>query len=67
MITGVIISKNAFPAVKKMKYGKLPDFDEKGEIIEILDREDGEQMQTAFTRYMDSATAFTFSQYIANY
>ena len=50
-----IISKYAFPAVKKMKYGKLPDFDEKGELIEIPDREDGEQMQTAFTRYMDSA------------
>ncbi|WP_024858712.1 type I restriction-modification system subunit M [Ruminococcus albus] len=50
-----IISKYAFPAVKKMKYGKLPDFDDKGELIEIPDREDGEQEQTAFTRYMDSA------------
>ena len=50
-----IISKYAFPAAKKMKYGKLPDFDEKGELIEIADREDGEQVQTAFTRYMDSA------------
>ncbi len=50
-----IISKYAFPAVKKMKYGKLPDFDENGELIEIPDREDDEQMQTAFTRYMDSA------------
>ena len=50
-----IISKYAFPAVKKMKYGKLLDFDEKGELIEIADREDGEQVQTAFTRYMDSA------------
>ena len=50
-----IISKYAFPAVKKMKYGKLPDFDEKGELIEIPNREDSEQVQTAFTRYMDSA------------
>lgn len=57
-----IISKYAFPAVKKMKYGKLPDFDEKGELIEIPDREDDRlslshdiQEQTAFTRYMDSA------------
>ena len=50
-----IISKYTFPAVKKMKYGKLPDFDEKGELIEIPDREDGEKEQTAFTRYMDNA------------
>lgn len=50
-----IISQRAFPAVKKMKYGKLPDFDENGEIVEIPDRDDGTQEQTAFTRYMDSA------------
>ena len=50
-----LISQCVFPAVKKMKYGKLPDFDEKGELIEIPDREDGEQVQTAFTRYMDNA------------
>ena len=50
-----LISQRVFPAVKKMKYGKLPDFDNRGELIEIPDREDGEQLQTAFTRYMDSA------------
>lgn len=50
-----IVSQRVFPAVKKMNYGKLPDFDEMGELIEISDRDDGEQMQTAFTRYMDSA------------
>ena len=50
-----IISQYAFPAVKKMKYGKLPDFDEKGELIEIPDRDDGEQIQTAFSKYMDNA------------
>jgi len=50
-----LISQRVFPAVKKMKYGKLPDFDEKGELIEIPDREDGEQVQTAFSRYMDNA------------
>ncbi len=50
-----VVSKYAFPAVKKMKYGKLPDFDENGEMIEIPDRDDNEQVQTAFTRYMDSA------------
>lgn len=50
-----LISRRVFPAVKKMKYGKLPDFDDRGELIEIPNREDGEQVQTAFTRYMDSA------------
>ena len=28
-----LISQRVFPAVKKMKYGKLPDFDDKGELI----------------------------------
>lgn len=37
-----------------MKYGRLPDFDDRGKQIEIPDRDDGEQLQTAFTRYMDS-------------
>ncbi len=50
-----LISQRVFPAIKKMKYGRLPDFDNRGELIEIPDREDGEQVQTAFTRYMDSA------------
>ena len=48
-----LISQRVFPAVKKMKYGKLPDFDASGELIEIDDREDAEQVQTAFSRYMD--------------
>ena len=50
-----LISQRVFPAVKKMKYGKLPDFNDKGELIEIPDRDDEEQVQTAFSRYMDSA------------
>jgi len=50
-----LISQRVFPAVKKMKYGKLPDFDDRGELIEIPDRADEEQVQTAFSRYMDSA------------
>lgn len=50
-----LVSQRAFPAVKKMKYGKLPDFNEKGELIEIPDRSDEETAQTAFTRYMDNA------------
>lgn len=51
-----IISQRAFPAVKKMKYGRLPDFNEKGELIEIPDRDGDEIAQTAFTRYMENAT-----------
>ena len=50
-----LISQRVFPAVKKMKYGRLPDFDDRGELIEIPDRADEEQVQTAFSRYMDSA------------
>ena len=50
-----LISQRVFPAVKKMKYGKLPDFNDNGELIEVPDREEVGQMQTAFTRYMDSA------------
>lgn len=50
-----LISQRVFPAVKKMKYGKLPDFDDKGELIEIIEQDSDNQFQTAFTRYMDSA------------
>lgn len=50
-----LISQRVFPAVKKMKYGKLPDFDDKGELVEITEQESDNQFQTAFTRYMDSA------------
>jgi len=49
-----IISQRVFPAVKKMKYGKLPDFDANGELTEIPDN-GTDTMQTAFSRYMDSA------------
>lgn len=32
-----VVSERAFPAIKKMKYGRLPDFDKEGKIIEIQD------------------------------
>lgn len=51
-----VIAQRVFPAVKNMKYGRLPDFDEGGEPVEIPDepgREDGGQ--TAFARYMGDA------------
>lgn len=50
-----IISQRVFPAVKKMKYGKLPDFDENGELIEIEEDTEIGNSQTAFSKYMDSA------------
>lgn len=50
-----LISQRVFPAVKKMKYGKLPDFDASGELIELPDNDSTESKQTAFTRYMDNA------------
>ena len=50
-----LISQRVFPAVKKMKYGRLPDFNDKGELIEIPDIPGSVQVQTAFSRYMDSA------------
>ncbi len=30
-----IISQRVFPAIKKMKYGQLPDFNEMGELVEL--------------------------------
>lgn len=50
-----IISQRVFPAVKKMKYGKLPDFDENGELIEIEEDTESGNSRTAFSKYMDSA------------
>lgn len=30
--------QRVFQAVKKMKYGRLPDFDENGELVEVLSK-----------------------------
>ena len=30
------MQQRVFPAIKKMKYGRLPDFDENGELMEVL-------------------------------
>ena len=49
-----IISQRVFPAVKAMKNGQLPDFNEKGEIIP-LENTDNNDYNTAFSKYMDSA------------
>lgn len=51
------ISLRVFPAIKNMKYGRLPDFDESGEIIEIPDNPNkGKARESAFARYMNNAT-----------
>ncbi len=51
-----VISQRVFPAIKNMKYSRLPDFTEKGELIEITDDSGkDEQNNTAFSRYMSDA------------
>lgn len=49
-----LMSSRVFPAIKKMKYGKLPDF-VNGELQEIQDDPQKEKSGTAFSRYMDDA------------
>lgn len=52
----VIMSHRIFPAIKALKNGHLPDFNEQGEMIEIADEiGDATQENTAFARYMEDA------------
>lgn len=48
------LSGRVFPAIKKMKYGRLPDFVD-GELQEIPDDPQKQENNTAFARYMDDA------------
>ncbi|MCM1189269.1 MAG: type I restriction-modification system subunit M [bacterium] len=51
-----IVAQRVFPAIKKLKYGRLPDFNSQGELIEIDDGPDGNSADnTAFARYMGDA------------
>ena len=50
-----IMSRMVFPAVKKFKNGHLPDFNEKGELVEAEDGTASEPSRTAFSRYMEDA------------
>lgn len=51
-----IISQLVFPAIKNMKNGRLPDFDENGTLIPLSDsKDDTNDGNTAFARYMESA------------
>lgn len=50
------ISRRVFPAIKNMKYGTLPDFDEQGNLLEIEKKPDRQdESGTAFARYMEDA------------
>ena len=50
-----IVSMRLFPAIKNMKYGRLPDFDANG-MVEIPDEGGNLGSNTAFARYMQDAT-----------
>ena len=51
-----VISQRVFPAIKNMKHGRLPDFTEQGELVEIADDSNSDvQNETAFARYMSDA------------
>ena len=51
-----IISQRVFPAVKKIKNGKLPDFNDAGELVEVSESgQDSNTVDTAFSRYMEDA------------
>ncbi len=51
-----VIAQRVFPAVKKIKNGKLPDFDAAGELVEIAKANaDFNGINTAFSRYMEDA------------
>ena len=55
-----VVSQRVFPAIKNMKHGRLPDFTEQGELIEIKDTAEDNaasdtENDTAFARYMSDA------------
>lgn len=51
-----IIAQRVFPAIKKIKGGRLPDFNSMGELIELEDiNEKTNSENTAFSKYMDDA------------
>lgn len=51
-----VISQRVFPAIQNMKHGRLPDFTEQGELVEIADDSSSDvQNETAFARYMSDA------------
>ena len=51
-----IISNFVFPAIKAMKHGKLPDFDEHGKLIPIPDTDETKDGFDFFAKHMSTAT-----------
>lgn len=50
-----LISQRVFPAIKQFKNGRLPDFTDQGELIEVDGNTEGDESKTAFSRYMSDA------------
>ena len=51
-----MISQRVFPAIKNLRYGRLPDFNDKGELVPVPDEPDRpDDGNTAFARYMGDA------------
>ena len=51
-----VVSQRVFPAIKKLRYGRLPDFNAQGELVEIEDAPgEADDSSTAFARYMADA------------
>ena len=54
-----IVSQRVFPALKEIRDGRLPDFDETGDLIPRLDEgteDEDEADSTAFAKYMEDAS-----------
>lgn len=52
-----IVSLYVFPAIKSMKNGRLPDFDDAGRMIPVTGNSHSEnEEETAFSKYMKDAT-----------
>ena len=51
-----IVSNFVFPAIKAMKHGKLPDFDEHGKLIPIPDNDETKDGFDFFAKHMSTAT-----------
>lgn len=49
------VSQLVFPAIKKMRGGKLPEIDESGKIVEPAGEDAASEDLTAFARYMEDA------------
>lgn len=50
-----IVSQRVFPAIKKMQYGRLPDFGKSGKLMEIEEDEQKKESKTAFVKFMEGA------------